>query len=53
MWVELAGNTMNRSSSRGFKLTTVIIAVLVLTVSAIFSSTSIADDKDVKVEVSQ
>jgi len=44
---------MNRSSSRGFKLTTVIFAVLVLAVSAIFSNSSIADDMDVKVEVSK
>ncbi len=44
---------MNKSSSRGFKLTTVILAVFVLTVSALFSSSSIADDMDVKIEVSQ
>ncbi|WP_448546770.1 hypothetical protein [Thalassotalea fusca] len=38
---------MNRSSSRGFKLTTVIIAVFVLAVSAVMSNTSIADDMEV------
>jgi len=44
---------MNRSSSRGFKLTTVIFAVLILAVSAILSNSSIADDTDVIVEQSQ
>ncbi|MGL1958498.1 MAG: hypothetical protein OCD00_14405 [Colwellia sp.] len=44
---------MNKSSSRGFKLTTVIFAVLVMAVSAILSNTSIADDMDVKVEQSE
>jgi len=44
---------MNRSSSRGFKLTTVIFAVLILAVSAIFSNSLIADDTDVNVEQSQ
>lgn len=44
---------MNRSSSRGFKLTTVIFAVFVLMVSALLSNTSIAGDKDVQIEVSQ
>ncbi len=41
---------MNRSSSRGVKLTTVILAVLVLAVSAVLSSGSAADDKDVVIE---
>ncbi len=44
---------MNRSSSKGFKLTTVVFAVLFLAVSALFSNSSIADDMDVKVELSQ
>lgn len=39
---------MNTPSSRGFKLTTVVIAVLVLAVSAILTNTSVADDMDVK-----
>ncbi|WP_191321708.1 hypothetical protein [Colwellia sp. C1TZA3] len=38
---------MNSSSSRGIKLTTVILAVLVLAISALLSSGSAADDKDV------
>jgi len=41
---------MNRSSSRGFKLTTVILAVLILAVSAVLSSSSAKDDKDVVIE---
>ncbi|NQY37803.1 MAG: hypothetical protein HRT37_23195 [Alteromonadaceae bacterium] len=44
---------MNRSSSRGFKLTTVIFAVLILAVTAILSNPSIADDMDVTVEKEQ
>ncbi|MFB1014744.1 MAG: hypothetical protein QMC51_03685 [Alteromonadaceae bacterium] len=40
---------MNKSSSKGIKLTTVIVAVLVLTVSAILSNNSVADDMDVQV----
>ncbi|WP_158089095.1 hypothetical protein [Cognaticolwellia mytili] len=40
---------MNRSSSKGVKLTTVILAVLILAVSAMLSNSSAADDKDVKV----
>ena len=35
------------SSSRGIKLTTVILAVLVLAISALLSTGSAADDKDV------
>ncbi|MFT6194788.1 MAG: Tfp pilus assembly protein PilX [Cognaticolwellia sp.] len=38
---------MNSSSSRGIKLTTVILAVLVLAISALLSTGSAADDKDV------
>jgi len=44
---------MNKSSSRGIKLTTVVFAVLVLTVSAILSNNSIADDMDVQVVTSE
>ena len=44
---------MNRSSTRGFKLTTVIFAVLILAVTAILSNPSIADDMDVTVEQEQ
>lgn len=40
---------MNKSSSRGFKLTTVIFAVLIMAVSAILSNTSVADDMDVEI----
>jgi hypothetical protein len=43
---------MNRSSSRGIKLTTVIFAVIVLAVSAVLSNISIAGDKDVTIEQS-
>jgi len=39
---------MNRSSSKGIKLTTVVFAVLVLTVSALLSNNSIADDMEVQ-----
>ncbi len=40
---------MNKSSSKGVKLTTVVFAVLILAVSAVFSNSSIADDMDVTV----
>jgi len=40
---------MNNSSSRGLKLTTVILAVLIMAVSAILSGNSVADDMDVKI----
>jgi len=40
---------MNNSSSRGFKLTTVIFAVLVMAIGAMLSSNSVADDMDVEV----
>jgi hypothetical protein len=46
------GIIMNRSSSGGIKLTTVIFAVVVLAVSAALSNVSIADDKEVTVEQS-
>lgn len=39
---------MNKSSSRGLKLTTVIFAVFVMAVSAMLSNTSVADDMEVK-----
>jgi len=39
---------MRKSSPRGLKLTTVIFAVFVMTVSAMLSNTSLADDMDVK-----
>ena len=48
----LAGSIMNKSSSKGIKLTTVIFAVLVLALSAILSNTSIAGDMDVLTEQS-
>jgi|GEM_PF-887200 hypothetical protein len=41
---------MNRSSSSGIKLTTVIFAVVILAVSAMLSNSTAADDKDVKIE---
>lgn len=44
---------MRKSSSRGLKLTTVIFAVLIMTVSAILSNTSIADDMEVKTAQSE
>lgn len=44
------GTVMNRSSSGGVKLTTVIFAVIILAVSAALSNISTADDKDVTVE---
>ncbi|MCW8833102.1 MAG: hypothetical protein OQK09_06685 [Colwellia sp.] len=44
---------MSKSSSRGLKLTTVILAVLVMAVSAILSNTSVADDMEVKTAQSE
>lgn len=41
---------MNRPASKGFKLTTVIFAVLVMAVSAVLSNTSIAGDTDILTE---
>ena len=38
---------MNKSSSKGIKLTTVIFAVFILALSAVLSNTSIADDTEV------
>ena len=39
---------MRKSSPRGLKLTTVIFAVFVMTILAILSNTSVADDMEVK-----
>jgi hypothetical protein len=47
------GKKMSRSSTSGIKLTTVILAVLVLAISAALSNSSIADDKEVKIEQSE
>lgn len=44
---------MNKSSSKGFKLTTVIFAVAVLAVSAMLSNSTVADDTDVQIEESK
>ena len=44
---------MRKSSPQGLKLTTVIIAVLIMAVSAILSNTSIADDMEVKTSQSE
>ena len=44
---------MNKSSPRGVKLTTVIVAVFILAVSAMMSGNSVADDMDVKIETSE
>jgi len=41
---------MNKSSSRGFKLTTVIFAVLFLAVSALLSNNSVATNQEVVIE---
>ncbi|MFD1620925.1 hypothetical protein [Thalassotalea marina] len=41
---------MNKSSSKGIKLTTVIFAVLILALSALMSNTSVADDMEVTTE---
>ncbi|MDO6426422.1 hypothetical protein Q4489_05320 [Thalassotalea sp. 1_MG-2023] len=42
---------MKQSSSKGIKLTTVILAVFVLALSAVLSNTSVADDKEVMTEL--
>ncbi|WP_286271694.1 MULTISPECIES: hypothetical protein [Thalassotalea] len=42
---------MKQSSSKGIKLTTVILAVFVLALSAVLSNTSVADDKEVSTEL--
>jgi len=39
---------MNKSSTRGLKLTTVILAVLIMAVSAMLSNTVVAGDIEVK-----
>lgn len=39
---------MNNSSERGFKLTTVIFAVIIMAVTAMLSGNSVADDMDVE-----
>ncbi|WP_170235917.1 hypothetical protein [Colwellia demingiae] len=44
---------MNSSSSRGFKLTTVIFAVIIMAVTAILSGNSVADDMDVEITQSE
>ena len=44
---------MSDSSPRGIKLTTVLFAVFVMTVTAVLSNTSIADDMDVNIEQSE
>ncbi|MGJ8694466.1 MAG: hypothetical protein ACSHW0_18515 [Thalassotalea sp.] len=44
---------MKRSSSRGFKLTKVIFAVIILAVSAVMSNSPIADDREVQTEQSK
>jgi len=44
---------MNKASSKGFKLTTVVFAVLVLAVSAILSNSTVADDREFSVEESK
>ncbi|WP_157443221.1 hypothetical protein [Colwellia piezophila] len=40
---------MNNSSSKGFKLTTVMFAVLIMAVGAMLSSNSVADHMDVEI----
>jgi len=47
------GKTMNNSSSRGFKLTSVIFAVIIMAVSAMLSGNSVADDMDVGITQSE
>lgn len=44
---------MRKSSPKGLKLTTVIFAVFVMTVSAILSNNSVADDMEVKTAQSE
>ena len=44
---------MRKSSPKGLKLTTVIFAVFFMTVSAILSNPSIADDMEVKTAQSE
>lgn len=40
---------MDNSSSRGFKLTTVIFGVIIMAVTAMLSGNSIADDMDAEI----
>ncbi|MBU2891882.1 hypothetical protein KO495_00935 [Colwellia sp. D2M02] len=40
---------MKKPSSRGCKLSSVILAVLIMTVSAILSNASVADNMDVEI----
>lgn len=44
---------MYKSSPSGLKLTTVIFIVLIMTVSAILSNNSVADDMEVKTAQSE
>ncbi|GAA6173625.1 hypothetical protein NBRC116592_32950 [Colwellia sp. KU-HH00111] len=44
---------MRKSSPKGLKLTTVIFAVFIMTVSAILSNNSVADDMEVKTAQSE
>ncbi len=44
---------MHKSSPRGLKLTTVVFAVFVMTVSAILSNSLVADDMEVKTAQSE
>lgn len=44
---------MNKAPSKGFKLTTVVFAVVVLAVSAMLSNSTVADDRDITVEESK
>jgi hypothetical protein len=44
---------MNNSSSRGLKLTTVIFAVIIMAISAMLSSNSVANDMDVEISQSE
>ena len=44
---------MNKSSTKGFKLTTVFFAVAVLAVSALLSNTTVAGNTDIQIEQSE
>jgi hypothetical protein len=44
---------MNNSFSRGFKLTSVIFAVIIMAVCAMLSGNSVADDMDVEITQSE
>lgn len=44
---------MRKSSPKGLKLTTVIFAVFVMTIAAILSNNSVADDMEVKTAQSE